>query len=39
MVRGEDVIVRGEDVMVRGEDMFVLDFRYIICDIDSDVYF
>lgn len=27
------------DVMVRGEDMFVLDFRYMFCDIDSDVYF
>lgn len=39
MVRGEDLMVRGEDVMVRGEDMFVLDFRYMICDIDSDVYF
>lgn len=39
IVRGEDMMVRGEDVMVRGEDMFVLDFWYMICDIDSDVYF
>lgn len=39
MIRGEDVMVRGEDMMVRGEDMFVLDFRYMFCDIDSVVYF
>lgn len=39
MIRGEDVMVRGEDMMVRGEDMFVLDFRYMFCDIDIDVYF
>lgn len=36
--RGEDVTARGEDVTARGEDMFVLDFRYMICDTDSDVY-
>lgn len=29
---------RGEDVTARGEDVFVLDFRYMFCDTDSDVY-